>query len=128
MSPQNGIDLEEDELMQHLLKRKRRLEELEDHNKPEVLLLKKRAVREEAERRPALRTSNELDFDDDIEASANAEQDEATQAKREEEEMAERWARKSKRGRRRARCAMRKRALKAQQDHPQEQPLVQAAR
>lgn len=57
MSPPNGIDLEDDPLMQHLLKRKKRLEELEEYNGHEALLKKKRAVREEAERTPALRAS-----------------------------------------------------------------------
>ncbi|KAF2159048.1 hypothetical protein M409DRAFT_30468 [Zasmidium cellare ATCC 36951] len=130
MSPPNGIDLEDDPLMQHLLKRKKRLEELEEYNGLEALLKKKRAVREEAKRTPALRTSTDLDFDDDIEASDPAEkptQQENAQSNVGEEDVTDRWARKSKRGRRRARSAMRRRALKAQQQQ-QEQPIVQGAR
>lgn len=59
MSPQNGTDWEQDALMQHLLKRKRRLEELEEYNMPEALLKKRRAVKEVAERTPALNISTE---------------------------------------------------------------------
>lgn len=59
MSPQNGTDWEQDALMQHLLKRKRRLEELEEYNMPEAMLKKRRAVKEVAQRTPSLTISTE---------------------------------------------------------------------
>lgn len=59
MTPQNGTDWEQDAQMQHLLKRKRRLEELEEYNMEEAMLKKKRAVKEVAERTPALNISTE---------------------------------------------------------------------
>lgn len=55
----DGADWEEDERMQQLLKRKRRLEELEEYNMPAALVRKRRAVKEEARRTPAPSTSIE---------------------------------------------------------------------
>lgn len=48
--------------MKYLLKRKRRLEELEEYNMPEAMLKKRRAVKEEAERTPVRRISSEHEY------------------------------------------------------------------